>query len=119
MSVILVVDDEPGIAALVSMSFGNPEVEVVRASNLPDAKAQAMKHLPSAILLDIALGSEDGLDFLTDRDPSIAEIPVIVCSIHDSRKAEALERGAVSFLKKPFRREELRAVVADYIGASP
>lgn len=117
MSVALVVDDEPGIVALVSMSLGDLATEVIHAADLDEARAQAMRFNPTVILLDISLGSEDGLDFLTDRDPAIADIPVVVCSIHDSRRAEALARGAVAFLTKPFRRAELRAAVADYVGA--
>lgn len=109
------VDDEPGIVTLISMSLAEFDVEVVQASDLATAKSEAERSDPSVILLDIALGQEDGLDFLSERGISLRDIPVVVCSIHDSRATEALNRGAVSFLRKPFRRSELRAALSDYL----
>jgi DNA-binding response OmpR family regulator len=65
----------------------------------------------SLVLLDIALGSEDGLDPLDEfrEDPTLHQVPVVVFSIHDSRREEAMTRGADGFIAKPFRPSGLRA----------
>jgi len=51
------------------------------------------------VLLDLALGSEDGLEILEDEgSPGLSNAPVVAFNTHDGRRAEAYERGLDGFL---------------------
>lgn len=116
---ILMVDDEPGIGPLVSLCLDPLDVEVVLATGLDDALDVARQGSVALVLLDLALGHEDGLDILPDlrAEPNLRGVPVVAFSAHDSRRAEALEHGVDSFLARPFSSAELQATVERYLVA--
>ena len=67
------------------------------------------------ILLDVNMPRMNGLDFLAaiKKDPARAKIPVIVVTTEGADKdaERALAAGAAAYVKKPFRNEELLAVI--------
>jgi NtrC-family two-component system response regulator AlgB len=67
-----------------------------------------------AVLLDLNLGADNGLDLLADLQKQIPEIPVVMVTAQGSVKTavEAMRRGAVDFLEKPFGREQFLTVLA-------
>lgn len=67
-----------------------------------------------AVLLDKNLGHEDGLDVLLEIQKRHPQIPVIMFTADGNVKTavEAMRRGAVDFLEKPFRREQFHTVLA-------
>jgi len=67
-----------------------------------------------AILLDVNLGRENGLDVLVEFQKQFPEIPVVMFTAQGSIKTavEAMRRGAVDFLEKPFQREQFMTVLA-------
>ena len=67
-----------------------------------------------AVLLDVNLGRENGLDVLTELQKQFPQLPVIMFTAQGSVKVavEAMRRGAVDFLEKPFQREQFIAVLA-------
>ena len=107
---VLLIDDEPQMGSLVGMCLHVMGARVVQASNLADAVEATREETPSVVLLDLALGKEDGLRILPDlrREPGLSEVPVVAFSVHDSRREEALAKGAVGFLTKPFHPTGLR-----------
>jgi two-component system alkaline phosphatase synthesis response regulator PhoP len=118
LSVVLLIDDEPGMGRLVSMSLADAGARVVQVEDFAGAVAASRKERPSVVLLDLALGEEDGLDLLPRlrEEPSLSNVPIIVFTIHDSREREALEEGADGFVGKPFKPAELHNVLDAYIG---
>lgn len=117
MSVVLLVDDEPAMGSLVGQWLAELGASVVQVGTLDEAVAAARKQQVRAVLLDIALEGQDGLDMLPGlkREESLAEAPVIAFSIHDSRRHEALDKGAVGFVKKPFKAEDLQEAVRRHL----
>lgn len=117
MSVVLLIDDEPGMGQLVSMSLNRDGTRVLQVRDLEEAISAARRERPNVVLLDIAIGREDGLAMLPRlRDePSLSEVPIIVFTIHDSRKREALEEGADGFVAKPFKAASLHEVLDEFI----
>ncbi len=117
MSVVLLIDDEPGMGALVSMSLADAGARVVQVDDLAAALAAAREERPSVVLLDLALGSEDGLRLLPQlrEEPSLSDVPIIAFTIHKSREREALEIGADGFVAKPFRASELHQILQEHI----
>ena len=67
-----------------------------------------------AVLLDVNLGSENGLDVLVEIQKRNPELPVVMFTAQGTVKTavEAMRRGAVDFLEKPFQREHFLAVLA-------
>lgn len=120
MSVVLLIDNEPEMGSLVSMSLAEAGARVVQVDDLAAALTAAREERPSVVLLDLALGSEDGLAILPRlrEEPSLSEVPIIVFTIHESREREALEEGADGFVAKPFKATELHEVLEEYIGGA-
>jgi DNA-binding response OmpR family regulator len=117
VSVVLLVDDEPEMQALVAMCLEETGARVVQASSLGEAVAAAQRERPRVVLLDIGLGAEDGLALLPTlrSDPSLSGVPVVVFSVHDSRRQEALDEGADGFVSKPFHLSTLRRAVVEHL----
>ena len=66
-----------------------------------------------AVLLDLNLGTENGLDVLTEIQKYQPQLPVVMFTAQGSIKVavEAMRRGAVDFLEKPFQREQFMTVM--------
>jgi NtrC-family two-component system response regulator AlgB len=67
-----------------------------------------------AVLLDVNLGAENGLDVLVEMQKQFPQLPVVMFTAQGSIKVavEAMRRGAVDFLEKPFQREQFLTVLA-------
>jgi two-component system, NtrC family, response regulator AlgB len=67
-----------------------------------------------SVLLDLNLGPEKGLDILEQIRKSQPNLPVVIFTAQGSVKnaVEAMRRGAVDFLEKPFTREQFHLVLA-------
>jgi len=67
-----------------------------------------------AVLLDVNLGQENGLEVLPQLMKSHPNLPVVMCTAQGNVKTavEAMRRGAVDFLEKPFQRAQLLTVLA-------
>jgi NtrC-family two-component system response regulator AlgB len=67
-----------------------------------------------AVLLDLNLGNENGLEVLTEIQNQRPQTPVIMFTAQGNIKVavEAMRRGAVDFLEKPFQREQFTTVLA-------
>lgn len=114
---VLLIDDEPDMGDLVGQWLAQVDTNVVRASGLEGALAAASRERPRAVLLDISLGDEDGLLLIRPLmdAPGLLHVPVVVFSVHDSRRWEALRLGALGFVKKPFEGADLLAALEPYL----
>ena len=117
MKVVLLVDDEPQMKSLVGMTLDKFGVKVVRVASFLDAQEAARSERPALVLLDIDLGSEDGLSILPRlrEEPALAGIPIVIFTVHDSKRAEALELGVEGFVAKPFKAHSLIDVVEPFL----
>lgn len=114
-SKILVVDDALDSWQLLSTILRNHHFQPVWAADGVQAMSEARKHQPQAILLDLGLPGGDGFVVLERLKGNrfLSAIPVIIVTVQDPQIAEqkALEHGAVAFLRKPVKAEELIATV--------
>ena len=116
---LLVVDDDPGVRALLRATLDAVDVEVDEAADAPAAAAAIERQIPDAIVLDVNLPGQDGLSLCRQlkRNRQTKDIPVVVLSGSDGgTPAAALEAGADSFLRKPFSPLELLAIVERLAG---
>jgi DNA-binding response OmpR family regulator len=114
---VLIVDDEPDIGSLVALCLDPLGIDVVQAPDLAGALQIARVEDIAMILLDLALGDEDGLQILPQlrQEPGLATVPVIAFTAHDSRRQEAYDCGVDSFLARPFATRDLCSTVGQYL----
>jgi len=110
----LVIDDEKSIrdaTCLLIDDEGHYAEPVVDSSG---ALHRLKEDKYDAILLDLNLGHENGLDILDTLAKQHPDVPVVMFTAQGTVKTavEAVRRGALDFLEKPFTREQFRAVVA-------
>jgi len=121
---VLVVDDSGTMRGMIKRTLAMSGLnigEVYEAANGIEALAQMHQHEISVVLLDINMPVMNGVR-LVERirdDQRLCNIPVIIASTEGSetRIKELIAAGARGFVRKPFRPEQLRDVMAPIIGS--
>ncbi|WP_457750328.1 response regulator [Sulfurimonas sp.] len=118
--VVLAVDDDIiNLKLLKSMLMKHTNVkEVIEAKNGSDAIGILKSRDDiDLILLDIIMPIMGGIDMLkvVRADDSLRQLPIIVLTTDETKKAEALECGANGFLMKPIRNDDLIAKIKTVI----
>ncbi|TDU69317.1 two-component system, NtrC family, response regulator AlgB [Prosthecobacter fusiformis] len=110
----LVIDDERSIRDATCMLIDDEGHYAEPVVNSASALTRLKEEKYDAILLDLKLGAENGLDVLEILVKQYPQIPVVMFTAQGTVKTavEAVRRGALDFLEKPFTREEFRAVLA-------
>ena len=116
---LLVVDDDPGLLALIRTTFEDVEVEVDEATTAAGARRAVAAAPPDVIVLDVRLAGESGLDLCRTlkADLRTAAIPIVLLSgLVDLAPREASEAGADAYLPKPFSPLQLLGLVERLAG---
>lgn len=112
---IYLLEDDDSIRKLVVYTFQSHDMECLGIPHPSIFWNQIDKELPSLILLDIMLPSEDGFSILQKLKQSdkTNKIPVIMLTAKNSETdtVSALDYGADDYIKKPFGTKELIARV--------
>ncbi|MEB3359720.1 MAG: response regulator transcription factor [Synechococcales bacterium] len=113
MSHILIVEDDPRIAAFLAKGFLAKGFTSAIASDDSQAMALVQESRFDLLILDLGLPDKDGLEVLAELRRQGHTLPIIILTarddIHD--KVAGLEGGANDYITKPFRFEELLARV--------
>lgn len=117
---ILIVDDDPDVRLGLHIRLKANHYEVIFAGDGVASIAEARKHMPDLILLDLGLPAGDGFTVMERLKASdaLCLIPVIVVSARDrgTNMDRALKAGAKAFLQKPVANAELLAVIRKVLG---
>ena len=112
-STILVVEDEPAIAELLSVNLGFAGHKVVLAQDAETAQDLIANALPDLILLDWMLPGMSGVRLAKKlrSDARTKDVPIIMLTARadETDKIEGLETGADDYITKPFSPKELMA----------
>ncbi len=106
--VIVLIDDDPIIVALMRRDLEQVGFEVVAVGDGVAGLEAARRHRPTAIVLDIHLPKLDGWTVLAElkNDPVLNTTPVIILSVEEQR-ARGFAFGACDYLVKPIDPERL------------
>ena len=108
---ILVVDDDPSLQRMVSDYLSQNNLSVAVASRRAEMTRLLDSERFNLMILDMRLGSDDGLDILRDLR-SRSDLPVMIITGHrpdEVDKVVGLELGADDYITKPFSLRELLA----------
>jgi DNA-binding response OmpR family regulator len=109
---VLVVEDAPEYAELISVVLGRDGHEVRRAPNFSAAVAEMTSRMPELVVLDLALPDGDGLDLCRAiREHSDAYVVVVSGRADAADTLMGFRLGADDFVLKPFSGRELSARV--------
>jgi len=118
--VILLVDDDSALLAVVSRRLAREGYKVVTASSGHDALKHLNESWPALVIVDLMMPGMDGFE-LCRRIKLLADLPILVLSAVDVSEAKvtALERYAEDYVTKPFDSDELVARVQRILRRSP
>lgn len=110
---ILIVEDEPAIAELVSLHCRHAGYTVKVAHAVLDARDIVDETLPDLVVLDWMLPDKSGIDFARElrRDERTRDLPILMLTARaaEDDKVRGLEVGADDYVTKPFSPKELVA----------
>ena len=109
----LVIDDEPDICELLTLTLGRMNIETESAPNVERAKAKLGKTRFDLCLTDMRLPDGDGLEIVEWMQTNAPDVPVAVITAHGNVETavQALKLGAFDFISKPLDLNNLRNIV--------
>ena len=115
--VVLVVDDEPDLLELVSLTLSRMNLTTRTASDLNGARRLLKAERFDLCLTDMRLPDGDGLDLVAWIQENKASVPVAVITAHGNIESavRALKLGAFDFVSKPLDLGVLRKLVGSAI----
>jgi FixJ family two-component response regulator len=106
---VLVIDDDPDLRASVGRLLRSIGLEVDLFATISDFLKSAPKEGPTCLVLDVRLPGQSGLDLQRKLASANKDLPIIFITGHGdiSMSVQAMKGGAIEFLTKPFRDQEL------------
>ncbi len=114
MDKILIVDDEINMQLVLEAMLKKEGYGVATASDGLEA-LQMLKSVPvSAVITDLKMPRMDGMELLDRMSREYPDLPVIIITAHGTvaTAVEALKKGALDYITKPFELDEIKNVVA-------
>lgn len=117
----LIVDDEPDILELLTMTLSSMSIDCVSAETLAQAEQALKQQTFDLCLTDMRLPDGNGLDFVEALQRQYPDLPVAVITAHGNMDlaVQALKLGAFDFVSKPLKLRVLRDLVAAALKLSP
>ena len=112
---VLFIDDDYSVREMVTPTLKEHGYRVLTAANGAEALALIAKHDKEIrlVLTDVAMPMMNGMELLENLHAQHPKLPVVLISGSLGSSNEALPPGAIRFLSKPFRVEQLLNVVAE------
>ena len=110
---VLVVDDEPVVAAAIRLVLGAEGLEVAAAPDAESALAHPALATCRLVICDLMLPGQSGLEALQEMRARRPQLPIVMITGYATPAQEelALAAGATAFLPKPFDDSELLTLV--------
>ena len=106
---VLVIDDDPNVRASVGRLLRSLRVEVQLFASISDFLKSDPPDGPTCLVLDVRLPGQSGLDLQRELARAKRELPIIFITGHGDipMSVQAMKGGAIEFLTKPFRDQDL------------
>src|SRR5262244_1293498 len=108
-STVLVVDDDPDLRASVGLLLESLGMDVQLFASISDFLKSDPPNGPACLVLDVRLPGQSGLDLQRELARAKRELPIIFITGHGDipMSVQAMKGGAIEFLTKPFRDQDL------------
>ena len=115
-SSVAIVDDDAGFRASVARLLRSVGLNTRLFASVAEYLESEPPDCPTCLILDVRMPGQSGLDFQRDLVAGNAELPIIFITGHGDipMTVQAMKRGAIEFLTKPFRDQDLLDAV--YLG---
>jgi FixJ family two-component response regulator len=116
--IVYVVDDDPSIRIALDSLFRSIDLRVVACRSTAEFLKHQRPRVPSCLVLDIRMPGANGLAFQSHLSSNSIEIPIVFLTAYGDiqMSVKAMKDGAVDFLTKPFREQDLLDAVCVAIG---
>ena len=116
-SIVLVIDDDVSMRRALTNLFESIGLKVEVFASAPEMLDSKLPDVASCLVLDIRLPGLSGLDFQTELAKANIHIPIIFMTGHGDipMSVRAMKGGAVDFLTKPFRDQDMLDAVVTAI----
>jgi len=106
---VLIIDDDPDLRASVGRLLRSLGIEVRLFASIADFLGSDPPDGPTCLVLDVRLPGQSGLDLQRELAAANRELPIIFVTGHGDipMSVQAMKRGAIEFLTKPFRDQDL------------
>jgi FixJ family two-component response regulator len=106
---VIVVDDDPGIREALGGLFRSIGLQVKVLASVPEFLQEGRPDSPTCLVLDVRLPGRSGLDFQRELAASDIRVPIIFITGYGDipMSVQAMKGGAIEFLTKPFRDQDL------------
>jgi FixJ family two-component response regulator len=108
-STVLVIDDDPDLRASIGRLLHSLGLDVQLFSSISDFLKTKLPEVPTCLVLDVRLPGQSGLDLQRELAATDRELPIIFITGHGDipMSVQAMKGGAIEFLTKPFRDQNL------------
>lgn len=117
---IMTVDDSVSVRQMVSFTLKNAGYETIEATDGKDALSKLNGSGANMIVTDLNMPNLDGIGLIKEvrAKPDYKFIPIIMLTTEsqDEKKQEGKSAGATGWIVKPFKPEQLLAVVKRVLG---
>lgn len=119
MATILTVDDSPSIRQMIKVVLGPAGHNVIEAGDGKQGLEQAKANRPALVITDLNMPVMNGLELIKAlrATPTLPGLPIVFLTTesNDAVKQEAKAAGATGWITKPFKPEQLLAVVSKLV----
>src|SRR5216683_163872 len=112
---VFVVDDDPQVRDSIGQLLRSLGTDARLFASVPDFLKSEKPDGPSCLVLDVRLPGRSGLEFQRDLATANRYLPIIFITGHADvpMTVQAMKGGAIEFLTKPFRDQDLLDAVGD------
>src|ERR1700677_3346640 len=106
---VLVIDDDPNLRASIARLLQSLGMDTLLFGSISDFLKSDLPDSPTCLVLDVRLPDQSGLDLQRELAVAHRELPIIFITGHGDipMTVQAMKGGAVEFLTKPFREQDL------------
>ena len=112
--IVFVIDDDESMRTALTNLFQSVGLRVEVFGSAPELLQSSLPDVASCLVLDVRLPGVSGLDFQTELAKANIHVPIIFMTGHGDipMSVRAMKAGAMDFLTKPFRQQEMLDAVS-------